>query len=97
MKNTLSIDIDYLANLAHIHLDPSEKEIIQKDILRIIEFFSMIQKVDTTDIEFYHQEHLGETKFLTDLSKTDIDVKEYLQKNTVNEGMYIKIPPILKK
>jgi hypothetical protein len=30
-------------------------------------------------------------------AKTEIDVKNYLEVNTKNEGMYIKIPPILKK
>ncbi|MGC8733647.1 MAG: Asp-tRNA(Asn)/Glu-tRNA(Gln) amidotransferase subunit GatC [bacterium] len=97
MKSTLTIDIDYLANLAHIYLEPTEKEIIQKDILKIIDFFSKLNEIDTTNVEVYYNSHLGETKFLTDLAKTEINVKDYIENNTKHEGMYIQIPSILKK
>jgi aspartyl/glutamyl-tRNA(Asn/Gln) amidotransferase C subunit len=97
MKSTINIDIDYLCELAHIYLEPSEKEIIHKDIVKIIDFFSKLQEIDTKDIEIYYNEHLGDTKFLMNNAKTEIDVKNYLEVNTKNEGMYIKIPPILKK
>ncbi len=96
MKSTINIDIDYLCQLAHIYLENNEKEIISKDIIKIIDFFSMLQELDTKDVEVYYNDHLGESKFLNDLAKTDIDVKTYLETNTKNEGMYIKIPPILK-
>lgn len=97
MKNTLTIDIDYLADLAHIYLEPTEKEIIHKDIFKIIDFFSKLSEVDTTNVVVYYNEHLGESKFLSDLAKTEINIKNYIENNTKNEGMYIKIPPILKK
>ncbi len=97
MKSTLNIDIDYLCELAHIYLEPHEKEIITKDIPKIIDFFSMLQELDTKDVEVYYNAHLGESKFLNDLAKTNIDIKDYIETNTKNEGMYIKIPPILKK
>jgi aspartyl/glutamyl-tRNA(Asn/Gln) amidotransferase C subunit len=97
MKSTINIDIDYLCELAHIYLEPSEKEIIHKDIVKIIDFFSKLQEIDTKDVEVYYNEHLGDTKFLMSSAKTEIDVKNYLEVNTKNEGMYIKIPPILKK
>ncbi|MFN3995972.1 MAG: aspartyl/glutamyl-tRNA amidotransferase subunit C [bacterium] len=89
------MNIDYLCQLAHIELNPKEKEIISKDIEKIIAFFNKIQELDITTEEYYYPYHLGETKYNTQL-KSEINFEDFIEKNSVREQSYFKIPPILK-
>jgi len=92
----MNIDIDYLCQLAHIELNSEEKEIIQRDILRIIKFFDKIQELDLNNESYFYHHQLKETKYSQD-QHTKIDFKEFISLNSVREENYFKIPPILKR
>ncbi|MCS7164933.1 MAG: hypothetical protein RMJ51_01435 [Candidatus Calescibacterium sp.] len=89
------MNIDYLCELAHIELDEKEKNTIQKDITKIINFFSKLQELDLETEDYYYPDHLGQIKYnQTDVNH--IDFSDFIEKNSVRESNYFKIPPILK-
>ncbi|MEN3014481.1 MAG: Asp-tRNA(Asn)/Glu-tRNA(Gln) amidotransferase subunit GatC [bacterium] len=92
----MDINIDHLCELAHIHLNPQEKEIITKDIQKIIEFFTKIQSINLEFEDYYYHDHLKETKYL-EQTHPPINFEEFLEQNSVREQNYFKIPPILKR
>lgn len=89
------MNIDYLCQLAHIELNPQEKNIITQDIEKIITFFNKIQELDIRTEEYYYPSHLGQNKYNTYL-KNIIDFENFIEKNSIHEQNYFKIPPIIK-
>lgn len=90
------MDIDYLCELAHIKLKEHEKQIIANDIQKIIHFFDKIQELNLEKEEYYYPSHLKETIFNED-KINQIDFSEFIEKNSVKEQNYFKIPPIHKE
>ncbi len=89
------MNIDYLCQLAHIELNEEEKKIIEKDIQKIITFFDKIQELNLREEEYYYPQHLGDTKYQSK-EKQQINFHDFIEKNSVREQNYFKIPPILK-
>src|SRR4051794_33712680 len=50
-QNFTREDLERVARLARLELDPSEQDLFARQVAGILEYADQIQKVDTTDVE----------------------------------------------
>jgi aspartyl-tRNA(Asn)/glutamyl-tRNA(Gln) amidotransferase subunit C len=88
-------DVDHIASLAHIELSEDEKMLFTEQFNEILDFFKIIDNVDTKDLEpTYHV--LG----LTNISREDeiidsLSTQEALKNVPKKEKNFLKAPRIV--
>ena len=50
-ENSKIIDVNYIAELAKIEIDPSEKEVFQKDMENIVTYVNQLSELDIEGVE----------------------------------------------
>ena len=89
-------ELEHLATLARIELDPKEEEKLLKDLVAILDHFKVLQELDTTNI----QPMTGGTDLMNVL-------REDGERESTNRGAgveafpeekngYLKIPPVFE-
>ncbi len=88
--------IDNLAELACLEFSSSEKEEIKKDLERMIAFIDKLNELDTTGVE--PQLHMtDEINILRDdVLEGSITREEALKNAPLTDGIYFKVPKVIK-
>ena len=94
IDNTL---VDKIAKLAKLKFDEKSKEKMKKDLVKMIDFIDVLNKIDTDKIDplIYLSEEkniMREDDFEENLSQ-----KESLKNAPEKDSDYFKVPKILKK
>lgn len=89
--------IDNLANLARLHFNQEEKENLKKDLQRMIEFVDKLNELDVTNTEPLL--HMGENVDVLrdDEIKGSISREEGLKNAPSTDGVFFKVPKVIKK
>lgn len=96
MKVTENL-IDHLAHLARLHFNNDEKAEIKQDLERMITFVEKLQEVDTTGVE--PAMHMSDefNVLREDEAEHTISREEALKNAPITDGVYFKVPKVIKK
>lgn len=95
-KKTIDTEtIDYIAGLAHIHTSKETSEILTKNLTKILDYMSMLNKLDTKNIEPTSHTLVGDNLLRDDVPK-DFDNKAGIVRNFPElERNLLKIPKVM--
>jgi aspartyl-tRNA(Asn)/glutamyl-tRNA(Gln) amidotransferase subunit C len=86
--------VDNVAMLARLKIDDKEKFI--KEMQKIVDYFQVLEEVDTKDVEPMYTPIENNVKLRKEDSKNFEDVEEIRKNFPSREGNYLKIPGIHK-
>ncbi len=89
--------VNYLAHLARLHFTDQEKKEIEKDLQRMIAFVEKLNEVDTTGVE--PLQYMGKqfNVLREDEIKESITHEEALLNAPVTDGVFFKVPKVIKE
>ena len=98
----MEIDIDRIANLARIQLNPQEKKNLSKDVASILDYVGKLNEVDTDQVKPLYQ-----TTGLVNAVRSDQTREEVISFDKINKFLIeqapnhqdrlVKVKSILKK
>ncbi len=89
--------VDNLAKLSRLQFNDQEKEIIKKDLQRMIEFVDKLQELDTTGVEPLLHMSDSVNVLREDKVQGSISRKDALKNAPDNDGVFIKVPKVIEK
>ncbi len=85
----------YLGRLARVALSPEEETKMERDLERILEYVSQLEKVDTAGVEpSYHVLPLTNV-MREDVRKDSLPVDEALRNAPDKSGAFFRVPKVL--
>jgi aspartyl-tRNA(Asn)/glutamyl-tRNA(Gln) amidotransferase subunit C len=89
--------VDKLAGLARLEFNEQEKEIIKKDLQRMIEFVDKLNELDVKDVQpLLHMSDVVNV-LREDRVQGSIDREEGMKNAPDTDGAYFKVPKVIKK
>ena len=89
--------VEKLAGLARLEFNEQEKEIIKKDLQRMIEFVDKLNELDVKAVEpLLHMSDVVNV-LREDRVEGSIGRKEGLKNAPDTDGIYFKVPKVIKK
>jgi aspartyl-tRNA(Asn)/glutamyl-tRNA(Gln) amidotransferase subunit C len=89
--------VDNLAHLARLRFDDSEKESIRADLEKMVAFVEKLQTIDTTGVApLLHISDVANV-LREDEVKGSISREEALLNSPVKDGVFFKVPTVIKK
>lgn len=89
--------VEKLAGLARLEFDEQEKEIIKKDLQRMIEFVDKLNELDVKGVEpLLHMSDVVNV-LREDRVEGSIAREEGLKNAPDTDGIYFKVPKVIKK
>jgi aspartyl-tRNA(Asn)/glutamyl-tRNA(Gln) amidotransferase subunit C len=89
--------VDNLAKLSRLQFNDQEKEIIKKDLQRMIEFVDKLQELDTTGVEPLMHMSDSVNVLREDIVQGSISRKEALKNAPDSDGVFIKVPKVIER
>ena len=89
--------VDNLAKLSRLQFNDQEKEIIKKDLQRMIEFVDKLQELDTTGVEPLMHMTEEHNVLRDDEVGPMLNQQEALKNATHPDSEYFKVPKVIKK
>lgn len=89
--------VEKLANLSRLRFDESQKEGIKADLQRMIQFVEKLNELDTTGVEPLLHMSDNVNVLREDEVKGSIERKEALKNAPVQDGIFFKVPKVIKK
>jgi aspartyl-tRNA(Asn)/glutamyl-tRNA(Gln) amidotransferase subunit C len=89
--------VDKLANLSRLNFNEQEKEIIKKDLQRMIEFVDKLKELDTTGVEPLLHMSDAANRLRDDEIKGSISREEGLRNAPKTDGVYFKVPKVIER
>jgi len=89
--------VNYIAHLARLHFSEEEKKEIEKDLQRMITFVEKLNEVDTTGVEplLHMSDEINVLR--EDEIKGSVSREEALQNAPKTDGIFFKVPKVIKK
>jgi aspartyl-tRNA(Asn)/glutamyl-tRNA(Gln) amidotransferase subunit C len=89
--------VENLAKLARLQFNEQEKEIIKKDLQRMISFVDKLNELDTTGVEPLLHMTDAVNVLREDEVKGSISREEGLKNAPDTDGVFFKVPKVIKK
>ena len=89
--------VENIAHLSRLYFTDEEKKEIEKDMQRMISFVEKLAEIDTTGAE--PLQHMGSSVNVLrgDAIKGSVSREEALQNAPVTDGIFFKVPKVIKK
>ena len=88
-------DVEYVAKLAHPHLDETEKKDMETKLGSILGYMQQLQQIDTTGVEATTHVLPLANVFREDIVGETLDTEKALAQAPERDGNYYKVPKIL--
>lgn len=89
--------VDNLANLARLNFNEEEKAAIKSDLQKMISFVEKLRELDTTGVEpLLHMSDITDN-YREDEIRGSITREEGLKNAPETDGVYFKVPQVIKK
>jgi aspartyl-tRNA(Asn)/glutamyl-tRNA(Gln) amidotransferase subunit C len=88
--------VDHLSELARLEFNSQDKEEIKKDLQRMISFVEKLKELDTTGITPVSHMSQEVNRLREDLAQVSISRQEALQNAPLTDGLYFKVPKVIK-
>src|SRR3954452_16648795 len=89
--------VDIIAHLARLHFTENEKKEIEKDLQRMISFVEKLNEIDTTGVQPLQHMSISTNILREDEIKGSVSRDEALQNAPVTDGIFFKVPKVIKK
>ena len=89
--------VDNLANLARLHFSDEEKQDLKKDLQRMIQFVDKLNELDVANTEPLLHMSDNTNVLREDEVKGSITRKEGLQNAPDTDGVFFKVPKVIRK
>lgn len=89
--------VENLAKLSRLQFNEQEKEIIKKDLQRMIEFVDKLKELDTTGVEPLMHMSDSENVLREDKVQGSISREEALKNAPDSDGLFIKVPKVIER
>jgi len=89
--------VDKLANLARLQFNDMEKQSIKTDLQKMIQFVEKLNELDTTGVEPLLHMSDSVNVLREDEVKGSIERAEGLKNAPVQDGVFFKVPKVIKK
>jgi aspartyl-tRNA(Asn)/glutamyl-tRNA(Gln) amidotransferase subunit C len=89
--------VNNIAHLARLHFTENEKKEIGKDLQRMISFVEKLNEIDTTGIEPLQHMSTSVNVLREDEIKGSASREKALQNAPVTDGVFFKVPKVIKK
>ena len=89
--------VDKLANLSRLQFNDTEKQSVKKDLQKMIQFVEKLNELDTTCIEPLLHMSDGVNVLREDEVQGSIERKEALKNAPEQDGVFFKVPKVIKK
>jgi len=89
--------VDNLAHLSRLYFTEEEKQELETDLQRMISFVEKLAEIDTTGVQ--PLQHMGTAinVLREDEVKGSVSREEALQNAPVTDGIFFKVPKVIKK
>lgn len=89
--------VDKLAHLARLQFNETEKSGVKTDLQRMIQFVEKLNELDTTGVEplLHMSNHVNVLR--EDEVKGSIERSEGLKNAPVQDGVFFKVPKVIRK
>ena len=88
-------DVEYVAKLAHLHLEETEKKDMETKLGSILGYMQQLQQIDTTGVEATTHVLPLANVFREDIVGETLDTEKALAQAPERDGNYYKVPKIL--
>lgn len=89
--------IDRLSNLARLEFNGDEKNEIQQDMERMLNFIDKLNEIDTTGVQPLIHIHEGGIPMRADIVQQDITTEQALQNAPDHDTDYFRVPRVVDK
>ena len=89
--------IENLANLARLYFNEEAKQEIKSDLERMIRFIDKLNELNTDGVEPVLHMSDGSNVFREDEIKGSISREEGLKNAPASDGVFFKVPKVIKK
>jgi aspartyl-tRNA(Asn)/glutamyl-tRNA(Gln) amidotransferase subunit C len=89
--------VDKLANLARLQFDDAEKVSIKTDLQRMIQFVEKLNELDTTSVSPLLHMSDNVNVLREDEVKGSIDRETGLKNAAMQDGVFFKVPKVIRK
>jgi aspartyl-tRNA(Asn)/glutamyl-tRNA(Gln) amidotransferase subunit C len=89
-------DVEYIAHLARLEIDPNEIELYTMQVDRILEYVDKLNSLDTKDIEPTSHPMPVVCVLREDKVKKSFSQEESIQNAPEKKGGFFKVPPIIE-
>jgi len=88
-------ELEVTAELAHLELNDDELESLGAAVSRVVEYFSLMQSVDVSDLEPTTHVLLDKNRLRSDLPNDAVDREALLDNAPEVEDRFILVPNVL--
>ncbi|HEY0354944.1 MAG TPA: Asp-tRNA(Asn)/Glu-tRNA(Gln) amidotransferase subunit GatC [Flavisolibacter sp.] len=89
--------VEKLARLSMLQFNEAEREEIKADLQKMIGFIDKLKELDTTGVEPVLHMSGGQDVLREDIPGQMISREEALQNAPAHDGVYFKVPKVIKK
>jgi len=90
-------EIQYVANLARLHLQDDEAENLKEDMNKILGYMEKLRELDTSDVEpLEHVSDVTSSKFREDKAKEPLSHEEALKNAPNADSDYFRVPRVIE-
>ena len=89
-------DVEKIAHLARLELDPSKTEDIQSSINKVLEWMEALNQVDTTGVEPLVHMTSSINQFREDVALQNLDRQTALDLAPDANDQYVKVPQVIE-
>jgi aspartyl-tRNA(Asn)/glutamyl-tRNA(Gln) amidotransferase subunit C len=89
--------VDKLANLARLQFNDVEKQSVKADLQKMIQFVEKLNELDTTGVAPLLHMSDGVNVLRDDEVKGSISREEALKNAPLQDGVFFKVPKVIKK
>ncbi len=89
--------VDKLSHLARLKFNAAQKEGIRNDLQKMIHFVEKLNELDTTGVEPLLHISNNVNILRADEVKSSITREEGLKNAAVHDGLFFKVPKVIKK
>ena len=84
--------VEYVAELAKLHLNDEEKELMAADLSKVLEYMDVLNSLDTSDVEPVTHVFGVENVFREDIVQASYDREEILKNALESADGCFKVP-----
>ena len=89
-------DVDYVAELARLSFDESEKEGLAEDLNQILAYVEKLGELDTENEDIIVNPYYIENKYREDVVVPSLDLKDVISNAPDSLEEYVVVPAIIK-
>lgn len=89
-------ELNHISELAKLTFSEKEKEVVIKDLNKVLKYIDILNEIDTEDMELLVDENNVDNVFREDIEEESLDIKKVLKNAPEVLKEYILVPKVIK-